>query len=320
MNWPPSRAVNSQITAGWCSGIDPSQVPQNGTCLWFNQGCSIGCSKCTGNTSGCTSPMEPTNNDMKYRTYQNYQGQDITRTNPWRAPGFSPIESPCGLAGGWYTPGKPGNGGIPPRGVKQGFDGRKWPATEPRYKWKKGTSQEVSWSVHANHGGGYQYRLCPVGSDLTEECFQKNPLKFTEDVSYIQYGKNLTNRTSIPALTLSVGTNPKGSQWRRNPIPACSGPYGGSLHSAGCDKPQFEPTPLPGLYGFGLGRCGSGLPGKDCPPEEHQFWAEKFNFNMIDMVEVPTNLPDGDYVLSFRWDCEQTPQIWAICSDITLTS
>ena len=24
----------------------------------------------------------------------------------------------------------------------------------------------------------------------------------------------------------------------------------------------------------------------------------------------------GEYVLSFRWDCEQTPQIWAGCSDI----
>ena len=35
---------------------------------------------------------------------------------------------------------------------------------------------EVSWSVMANHGGGYQYRLAPAKGPLTEEVFQKMPL------------------------------------------------------------------------------------------------------------------------------------------------
>ena len=26
----------------------------------------------------------------------------------------------------------------------------------------------------------------------------------------------------------------------------------------------------------------------------------------------------GDYVLSWRWDCEQTPQIWNTCADLTV--
>ena len=37
---------------------------------------------------------------------------------------------------------------------------------------------QVTWSLTANHGGGYQYRLCPEGQNLTEECFQKMPLDF----------------------------------------------------------------------------------------------------------------------------------------------
>merc|ERR1711934_802071 len=37
------------------------------------------------------------------------------------------------------------------------------------------------------------------------------------------------------------------------------------------------------------------------------------------MGKIPENLPSGKYVLSFRWDCEQTPQIWAQCADVTIT-
>jgi hypothetical protein len=38
----------------------------------------------------------------------------------------------------------------------------------------------------------------------------------------------------------------------------------------------------------------------------------------VDTLMVPADLVPGDYVLGWRWDCEQTPQIWASCSDITL--
>ena len=40
-------------------------------------------------------------------------------------------------------------------------------------------------------------------------------------------------------------------------------------------------------------------------------------FSLKDKLIVP-NLPDGKYLLSWRWDCEQTPQIWNTCADITL--
>ena len=41
-----------------------------------------------------------------------------------------------------------------------------------------------------------------------------------------------------------------------------------------------------------------------------------FGFNIMDEVVVPDDIEVGDYVLSFRWDCEQTPQVWNACSTI----
>merc|ERR1719184_389704 len=37
-----------------------------------------------------------------------------------------------------------------------------------------------------------------------------------------------------------------------------------------------------------------------------------------DLVEVPETLPTGHYVLSFRWDCQQTPQVWNSCANIKI--
>ena len=39
---------------------------------------------------------------------------------------------------------------------------------------------------------------------------------------------------------------------------------------------------------------------------------------ILDVVKVPANLPAGDYVLGFRYDCEATAQVWSNCADITL--
>ena len=43
--------------------------------------------------------------------------------------------------------------------------------------WRQGGIEKVGWGILANHGGGYSYRLCKAGEQLTEECFQKTPLR-----------------------------------------------------------------------------------------------------------------------------------------------
>ena len=41
---------------------------------------------------------------------------------------------------------------------------------------------------------------------------------------------------------------------------------------------------------------------------------------MVDQLKVPADLAPGSYSLSWRWDCEQTPQVWNSCADITVTA
>merc|ERR1712061_256241 len=38
-----------------------------------------------------------------------------------------------------------------------------------------------------------------------------------------------------------------------------------------------------------------------------------------DHVWIPQDLPAGEYVLGWRWDCEETAQIWQNCADVTIT-
>merc|ERR1712048_1311244 len=59
-----------------------------------------------------------------------------------------------------------------------------------------------------------------------------------------------------------------------------------------------------GLFGFGY--CNETLPEKkgDCYADQYH------KYSIVDKVHVPQHLPPGQYLLSWRWDCEQTTQIW----------
>ena len=37
-----------------------------------------------------------------------------------------------------------------------------------------------------------------------------------------------------------------------------------------------------------------------------------------DTIQIPEDIEAGEYVLGWRWDCEETTQIWQSCSDITI--
>ena len=47
-------------------------------------------------------------------------------------------------------------------------------------------------------------------------------------------------------------------------------------------------------------------------PSQGDSWAIK------DLVEIPDTLEAGEYVLSFRWDCQNTPQVWNSCANIQI--
>lgn len=306
-----------------------------GSCLWFNQGCTIGCPFCSG--SGSVYPSEPdckdhakptlAFSDTADRTYElsiMSAVDDWTKYHPWRYPGAAPVLDPCGISGGWFFEGSPGNGGEAPIGVPQGVKGSEFlPKLLDETVWIAGSVVEVAWGITANHGGGYQYRLCPTGETLSESCFQKIPLKFHGETQWLQHGlgMNVSDRQEIPARTISgAKVVPIHSQWRRNPIPSCDTPIAGGAIRSPCPGPVFKP-PIKGgrgvAYGFGSGTCQSeGLPIPDCSDKD--FANEYFDFGIVDKLEVPADLPEGDYVLSFRWDVEQTPQVWTSCADVTI--
>jgi hypothetical protein len=37
--------------------------------------------------------------------------------------------------------------------------------------------------------------------------------------------------------------------------------------------------------------------------------------NIVDRVEVPAELEPGHYLVSWRWDAEQSNQVWQNCGD-----
>ena len=47
-------------------------------------------------------------------------------------------------------------------------------------------------------------------------------------------------------------------------------------------------------------------------PHHSNHWVIK------DLVEIPEDIPLGIYVLSFRWDCQQSPQVWNSCANIQI--
>merc|ERR1712113_310014 len=251
-----------------------------------------------------------------------YRLDDYTKFHPWRYPGSAPIADPCGLAGGWNTTGASFAGGDAPPGVPQGAKGSSFPynqKTLSRTVWIAGSEAEGAWGITANHGGGYQYRLCPYEKyeEEGEACFQKQPLDFVGDTQWIQFGHGMdvNNRTEIPATTVTgQKVLPVDSTWRKNPVPPCNTPISGGALMSPCPGPTFEPA-IPGLYGFGPGACGSSIAGTECTPE--QFAERNFDFGIVDKVTVP-NIPEGDYVISFRWESEQTNEIWTSCADVTI--
>jgi len=45
-----------------------------------------------------------------------------------------------------------------------------------------------------------------------------------------------------------------------------------------------------------------------------------YNVEVVDTLALPADLPHGEWVLGWRWDCEESNQVWASCSDVTIVS
>lgn len=297
-------------------------------CYWYSQGCSIGCPECdsvngraqidicgAGKNATILEPLIRTVN----RAAEAMTEYDVYRHNPWRAPGTAPVVDACGMAGGAPTKGVEWADYIETPFAKQGDKGSEvLPCYPTDTKWKRGDTVEATWQVTANHGGGYQYRLCPLTEALTEDCFMTMPVPFAGK-TFLEwgYGSELP-RLEINGTFVSEGTVPEGSTWAANPIPArcLSGecaegkpcePLAEGEVGTPCDDtpdPAFEP---PCEEGDTPGLCSGNQPNGGVSV-----------VSVVDTLVVPDGIEPGQYVLGWRWDCEATAQVWNSCADITI--
>jgi hypothetical protein len=230
-----------------------SPVPKQPDSLyWFQVGCYLGC-LCAGRgkeaypspqDNDCPFPREPSNNEPDKRTFNVHNLSpkgDWSKYFPWRGPGFAvPLDS-CGIASGF----KKNEVNYGSR-VSDGFQqGDKFIAANGGAKsvsasvnaasnhWMSGGTAEVSFTMVVNHGGGYQYRLCPKDApDMDEACFEAGALDFATSSSEIRFADS--NRKSVTIQAVDVGANgdstvvnPPNKAWRRIPVPACACDSGG---------------------------------------------------------------------------------------------
>ena len=129
----------------------------------------------------------------------------------------------------------------------------------------------------------------------------------------------------------TTGTHPKGSEWARVPIPGC---YDCDAFEK-CGSPL---APIPGAANPNIwnnqvncyASCDGSSSSKSlgsCPnpnatqfpeafPGVSGFGKSGWDWGILDRVRIPSDLEEGDYLLSWRWDCEQSTQVWQNCADI----
>jgi len=220
-------------------------------------------------------------------------------------------------------------------------DGEEQPVTQ----WTAGGVAEVATgALFANHGGGYQWRLCPTAEFTAdgiknEECFQRSPLEYATGKSTIQFGdhhrmRNNTEGSRVEFDAVRVtdantdGVMPKGSTWTKYPVPNRGNgnsllargslgegePYASSLDKHGKLLPPTDLTfaePAEGVYGFGAIDMWTRIfysPDLGTVQETK----DHYDFTVADTVNVPEK--EGRYVLSWRWDAEQSSQVWSNCA------
>jgi hypothetical protein len=159
--------------------------------------------------------------------------------------------------------------------------------------------------------------MAPLDSPLTEASFRQMPLDFTGN-SILRWDGDKTTQLEFNSTAkgweTDVGTVPTGSMWRKNPIPPGVWGREGPTFEPVCEESQacIDSYSSNGGYSpggtFGLCKC-SGL-GEQLST----------SLEVVDKVMVPFGTAPGRYVLQWRWDCEESDQIWASCSDITVTA
>merc|ERR1712070_1370953 len=141
----------------------------------------------------------------------------------------------------------------------------------------------------------------------------------------------------FPRRLVTQGTNPEGSEWAMDPIPGCKTcedaleQCGAPLDPVPADQPgggHSDPwSSQVECYGLCCGAGSSKAHGAcDAGTEFYEPLSGKSGFgkdvpewSIGDRVIIPADLEEGEYMLGWRWDCEESTQIWQNCADVILT-
>merc|ERR1711907_60973 len=108
---------------------------------------------------------------------------------------------------------------------------------------------------------------------------------------------------------VSQGTKPHGSKWAMNPIPD----FGSDPNRGPHPAVSFQPR-CPESEACLKGDHGSAM---DNPCQCSGEWGP-YDLEIVDRVQLPSNLAAGEWVLGWRWDCEESNQVWTSCSDVSV--
>jgi len=228
--------------------------------------------------------------------YSSGWGKKNSERSPWSAPGSAKVFGQgCGAHGGNPNGCIPGNGNL--FGTRCGKDCGSWEGGKtaleyaamgvfdnaPVTEWKRGTNQWVYWKSGAQHRGGYAYRLCKV------------PAKGISGVTEECFQKGHLNFHGGSTWTYdhAVHKTYNINNWKK--IKA--------------QRTRKGTTPKNSQWAKVI-----------LPPEGYDKQYHEHNWAFKDKVKIPKNLAVGDYVLSFRWDCQNTHQVWNSCANVKIVN
>lgn len=209
--------------------------------------------------------------------------------------------------------------------------------------WAPGSQQETAFSFYVNHHGGYVYMLCKkttldgcksvlpqriqeatqaqifAYSKCAWDCFESNVLDFVPDTQTLQFEDREDLTVKVRTVTKGpTGTMPPGSIWREVPLPDQHMVSSGDWPGLGrCNWDAIDPSSFSNeearqkfIQSFGDDSvCDSNL-------DNHH--PKQWHFK--DKVAVPQSLPEGEYVLSWRWDCAAEDKSWSNCADVLVSA
>eukprot|EP00592_Proboscia_alata_P008373 CAMPEP_0194358468 /NCGR_PEP_ID=MMETSP0174-20130528/5658_1 /TAXON_ID=216777 /ORGANISM="Proboscia alata, Strain PI-D3" /LENGTH=592 /DNA_ID=CAMNT_0039128783 /DNA_START=57 /DNA_END=1835 /DNA_ORIENTATION=+ len=204
-------------------------------------------------------------------------------------------------------------------------------------EWERGSSVEVGWNAYANHAGGYIYTLCPkakmdncrdaylpngaTGATQPQTdayllcvwtCFESNTLEWVPQSQTLQYADDPCTYVETIAVTK---TGSDGRIWRESPIPDTAQVTNGNDGRCSWDAVK------PGGFSSGLAEekftaSFGGAEGCDTGPDNHG----PKSWHIMDRVMIPSDIPVGEYVVSWRWDAYMADQMWTGCADVQIVS